>query len=524
MSLPWNSAAHWATSLDGLERDPGPHYRGRRSSSARSSRLSSMRNELVLDMHSSVLDERGTALRARLAVTVLLIAICAALQPSVATAASPPASALGKRYQDGLDSRYAAQRLAQATSSVGYAGTAYTAGRSASSSWADGLESSVFGFFGHANGGIAQVNDAPDQILAAGTSADIEDSTFSYWSNYLPFVDVDDMKLAVFAGCYTANRDLYFGSFGEMGRERGVDSVVGFTGLVLFPANCVNCNYSGNYYWDRFSTYAQAGDTVGTALSKARADLVAAEGNAGGWDAWRVQGAVRSPLDVRITPAGWGQPLDSKVLGIDPFEPFSLNVTSAKPVSVGSVSYTEYTTTEGVSYRRDPASGELAWMSAPASTLGESGFSEEQALDIAGSFAQSHLDYFDHAFELVGRARVSHAPGNELVEFTWRPLAQGVYGPASVTVAIDLRKGSVVDFAATLHRPSTTRLEVSKEQAIETVLRRTGSGHVVSAQADLWTGPRWTVTVDRGTRGRFRDLSEFVVDGSSGELVTEAKT
>lgn len=460
----------------------------------------------------------------RLTVTVLLVAICASLQPSVATAASPPATALGKRYQDGLDSRYAAQRLAQAAGAVGYASTAYTGGRSASNSWADGQGSSVFGFFGHANGGIAQVNDAPDQILAAGTVADLDDSTFSYWSNYLPFIDVDDMKLAVLAGCYTANRDLYFGSFGETGRERGIDSVVGFSGLVLFPADCVNCNYSGNYYWDRFSAYAQAGDTVGTALSKARADLVAAEGNAGGWDAWQVQGAVRSPLDVRIAPAGWGQPLDSKVLGIDPFDPFSLNVTSAKPVSVGSLSYTEHTTAEGVSYRRDSSSGELAWMSAPASTEGEGRFSEEQALDIARSFAQSHLSYFGDAFELVGRAPVSHTPGNELVEFRWRPRAQGLHGPASVTVAIDLRKGSVIDFAATLHRPSTTRFEVSKEQAIATVLRRTGFGRVVSAQADLWTGPRWTVTVDRGMRGRFPDLSEFVVDGGSGELLSEAKT
>ena len=464
---------------------------------------------------------RSTCLRLMAVVFVVSIHF----QPSSAAGAGPPATGLGKRYGDGLDSRLAAQRLTQAASSVGYTSTGYTSGRSASDGWGDGLGSAVFGFFGHANAGIAQTNDVPEQFLAAGTIGDVDDSTFSYWSNYLPFLDVDDMKLAVVAGCYTANRDLYFGSFGDIGRERGIDSVVGFTGLVMYPASCTDCNYSGNYFWDRFSTYAQLGETVGTALSKARADLVAKEGSAAGWEAWYVQGAVRSPLNVRITPAGWGQPLDSKVLGIDPFDPFSLKATSVRPMAVSDVSYIDYTTAEGVSYRRDAATGDLTWLWAPPSTEGPSGIGRDHAERIARAFAASHVSYFDGTFELVKGGSVTRTPGDALAEFTWRPMANGVIpGPASISVTVDLRKGSVVDFVGVRKQPTTGQFSVTEEQAVRSVTAASGEQGVVSSRPEIWGEPRWVVTLDRGLRGRVPDVSQFVVSARSGEVIFEAKT
>lgn len=461
--------------------------------------------------------------RIRRLVAGLLLLTFSVVQPVPAGAEPPPAVALGKRYQDGLDSRYSAERLAQTTAALGYAATGYTTGRSAGNSWNDGLRSAVFGFFGHANAGIAQVNEGPDQILAAGTIADVDDSMFSYWSNYLPFVDIDDMRLAILAGCYTGNADPFFGSFGDIGRERGVDSVIGFTGLVFFPADCASCNYSGNYFWDRFSVYAQRGDTIGTALSKARADLVAKEGDAGGWNAWSVKGGVASPLDVVITPAGQGQPLDSKVLGIDPFDPFSLSIISTRTVAVGNMTYAEYATAEGVNYRRDLASGDLAWMSAPASTVGAVRLGQEDALIVARRFAESYVDDFDQTFQLVDGGPITHSAGDALAEFRWRPITEGMNGPSSVTVTVDLRKGSVVDLAATSHSPPTRDFLVTREQAEAQARAASGPGGVVTIEGDLWDVPRWSVTVERGMRGGFPDVSRFVVNATSGEL-TESTT
>lgn len=175
--------------------------------------------------------------------TLLLLVVPVAVQPEGAVAA-PQAASIGNRYQDGLDSRFAAERFAQSTAALGYGSSSYTSGRSASDAWGDGLRSAVFGFFGHSNAGFAQVRegstDPADEFLAAGLDGDVGAGNLSFWSEYLPFIDVDDMKLAIFGGCYTGYSSQDWGSFGAVGREKGVDSVVGFRGLVYYPANCTS--------------------------------------------------------------------------------------------------------------------------------------------------------------------------------------------------------------------------------------------------------------------------------------------
>ena len=162
-----------------------------------------------------------------------------AMQPAF----SVGSQGIGQRYNDGLDSRHSVTSFINAAKSIGYTGSAWTAGRSSTNAWSDAMGAAVVGYFGHANAGLFQVDDAAtdatDQFIGAGFETDVAstDSRFRWWGEYLPFTDVDDVRLAVLAGCYTANADEIFGQFAEIGERKGIDSVVGFTDLVYYPGS-----------------------------------------------------------------------------------------------------------------------------------------------------------------------------------------------------------------------------------------------------------------------------------------------
>lgn len=470
-------------------------------------------------------------LRRRLSRGAAAVAAAAALLLADATsvmAADSTATAYGMRFSDGLDSRLAATEFASALRGVGYGATSYTSGRTAMGAWDDGLGSQVYGVFGHGNAGYMQVDEGPtdaeDEMIAAGTVDHINgfynDGHISFWSNYLPYVDIDDMKLAVFAGCYTANVDPSVGSLPKVAKERGVDSTVAFSGLVYFPAKCTSCLYSGNYFWSRFSFYAKAGDTVSVALSKARSDLVAKEGSAGGWNAWRVDGAADRPGDVRIKPAGQGQPLGSSFFGINPFDLTALTATSSRTYSVEDRNVTDTSTEEGVTFRRDADSGELLWVSAPASVQGSSILSDTQAREAAIAFAEQHLSWFDAAAGEVTDRSVSHEPGDDLHAVTWRARGEHGDGPQRVELEVDKRTGSIVYFSAAQADGSPKEATVSREEAIAAATAAVGSGAaVVSAEQDTWDRPRWQVTFDRPGQSMMPDLVKVTVDATTGKVV-----
>jgi hypothetical protein len=71
----------------------------------------------------------------------------------VGPAHSEDSQGIGQRYNDGLDSRHSATSLINAAKAVGYSGTAWTGGRSATNAWNDGKGAAMIGYFGHANAG-----------------------------------------------------------------------------------------------------------------------------------------------------------------------------------------------------------------------------------------------------------------------------------------------------------------------------------------------------------------------------------
>lgn len=446
---------------------------------------------------------------------------------AAAPVAAQEAVTIGDRYDDGLDSRLSAQHLAGAARAVGYPSQAHTTGRSADDAWSDALGASVYGLFGHANAGLFQTDEGPtdpqDEFIAAGELTTLSTSVGNlwWWKDYLPFIDVEFVKFAVLAGCYTANTDPTTRSFLTMGRDLGIDSLVGFSDLVYYPASCTSCNYSGNLFWDRFADYAQAGNTVSVALAKARADLVSLEGNAGGWDTYRIGGGVANPGAVTLTPAGYGEGYNSKPYGIDPFDPLALSTAQRQAITVGNQQLTDVVTEEGVHYRL-AEDDSLAFVWAPASQQGDIRLSEEQAQEAARAFVRRHVPWFDQlGLALVDQRPIGHVEGELLQQLTWRTTTDGGGpGPAMVTVEIDRRTGAVTYLSAARRAPNTTRFAVDRERALVAARAEAGEGDVVSVQREVWDRPRWIVTFAAGPA----DHARVTIDGQTGEVLSVVKT
>lgn len=452
----------------------------------------------------------------------------------------------GLVYYDGMNTAVGAQELGSALSAIGYANTTYTDGRSAEQAWNDGLGDAVFFVWGHGNAGqisTDQTGPGPydrEYLLAVyGLIPQRYDYTSNIhrWSDYLPYVDVDDMRLAIFAGCYTANVSPDFGSFGQIGKDTGVDSVIGFTDLLAAPANCGNdCLHYGNYFWSRFGVYVQNGDTVEVALSKAGYDHYIKEGSYWGFDKYKIEGALANPGDVRLTPAAYGYEYDSQPvgyinsfyygsLGTGPSGIDGLTITSEQPFIIGNRQVWDYETTQGISYRLDAKTSELLWLTAPASTTGQGELTEEEARRAAVDFASRYISWFEESDGLVTTSRPHHLDSDNLFGYSWRISTASGPGPRWVDIEVDRRTGAIVHFSQAVASPSTTTLTVSQAEAIGIAQEAVGAATtVVSAVSEVWNRPIWTVTLNREGDSLTPDFLWVVVDGQSGEVTRQAAT
>jgi hypothetical protein len=467
------------------------------------------------------------------AVTAVAAAAVMTLALPPATATAVTATSVGNRYTDKLDSRWSAQRLAQASAALGYAAGVHTAGRTAGEAWNDGLGAGVFGLFGHANGGLFQLREgstpAQDAYLVAGTQLDVAPlySNMRFFTEYLPVTDIDDMRLLVLAGCYTATTSASYGDFNAVAVEKGVDSVVSFPGLVYYPASEAGTAssataYSGNYFWDRFAAHAQSGVSVSTALSRARTDLVAKEGSAGGWDRYVIRGSVASPGAVSLLPAGSGQALTSRPLGVAAFSSVQdLTVTSRSTAEGPDGPVTDVRTAEGVSYRLQN-DGSLLDLTAPAAVTGPVVLDETAARDRAERFLLANLPGFDASWPLLAAEPVSHEDSDELALLRYRPRLAGQAGPQEITVEVDRRTGAVTYLGRTSGSASDATFAVTETEAIDAALGFLGhdaaAARRITATADTWDSSRWTVVVDRGLADGLPDVDLVTIDAVTGAV------
>lgn len=481
-------------------------------------------------------------IKAAAAGLALLIGLLVATTPA---SQAVDARAVGKTFRDGLDTRHSAVALMNATRTLGYTSTAYSEGRSASEAWNDGKEAAVLGLFGHANAGLMRVGEAAsepdDEYITAGViSGEVLDFAYgkvfeliglSYtvkaWTEYLPFIDVDDVRLAILGGCYTANGDALFGDFEDAGAAVGVDALIAFTDLVYNPSNCgANCVSAGNYFWDRFSAHIATGVSAGVAMSQARTELVAREGNAWGWDKYRITGTVADPAGTVLAPSGAGQPLTSQPLGgVSPFTSVSSLTEKHRSVEqslLGSV--LSVASNEGVNFRRDMQTGRLIDLYAPASTQDVPMLlTPAEAESVALAFLEEEGLTVD-AWAMSGDL-TNHGDGQALASFAWREVRRdGVPGGRQVSVEVDRKTGALTYFAA-VEAPSSAAFSIDPSQAIEAALAVASdpSGRVTSTQ-DVWARPRYFVQIDHGHINGVPIVEVIEVDGQTGEVLGQRST
>jgi hypothetical protein len=441
----------------------------------------------------------------------------------------------GRYFNDGLDSRQGAYEFGKATERAGYGLFGSLEGATASDAWVGGLNAAILADFGHGNAGLFQTDegatDAEDEIVAAGSRTEpFTPEHFAYWKEYFPYTDVDKMRLAIIATCDSANTDVRFGSLPDMGRELGIDSVVGFGELVFYPANCYGsafgCDYSGNYFWKRAGSYLEGGDTVRDALSKATADLVTLEGDPQGWQNWYARGGVDDAGAVTITPADYGEEYNSHPLGVEAFDPTELIDIDQSSSTVDGRTVIDHSTQQGVSYRTDAAGGDLLWLSAPAALSGPVMMTTDEARAAAVKFVEDNVKWFSPAsMDLQEQTNAHHAAGDALSRFVWRTPEGSAANPAYVLVEVDRKTGAVVTFMAARKPPLPGPATVTRDVAIAAARAVAGAvGQVTRADYQPWDRKRWVITIDRGTRGLFRDVIRVVVDATTGTVVSQAKT
>jgi hypothetical protein len=478
-------------------------------------------------------------------VGVVLSALCAGVVSDAHAASSwsygkywaAATSAEGTR----LETRPAAQAFGDAMSAIGYANTTDLDGETAQQGWVNGSNAQVFGWFGHADFDKLVLDD-PTPGTDLYTTGQLHSANYAVytvagaanvraWWAYQPEL-ADDMKVAVLGGCHTAAQPTDGNSWFLVSRLIGVDSVVGFSDLIFSPSDPGGTG-SGTYFWQRFSAYAQAGYMVRDALSLARADLFATQGNNWGYDQWAVGGAATDPGAVRFTPAsagalnvfGWNfipqPPVATARLDLR-----SLTVTRQTPATAGGDTFTDHETAEGVSYRLDQ-NWDLVNFVAPATASGDSRISDDQALAAATDFAAAHVSWFDeHSFAVTAERKAEHFMGDSLLAVEWRPEdAAGVAGPAAVRAEVDLRTGNVVALTAQRADPAGAAFDVTRDEAITAARAALGgaSGPVEAVTQDRWRGPRWTVRIARGQNALGTTVKSIaVIDGRTGAVTQTA--
>ncbi len=141
--------------------------------------------------------------------------------------------------------------------------------------------------------------------------------------------------------------------------------------------------------------------------------------------------------------------------------------------------------------------GDVVAFSGSVSTAGARRLNVAAARSAATRFLAQRAPHLASAgLTVVSQRPATHGPGEELESFTYRSRVAGIPGPTIALLEVDLRSGEVVFEATGQVTPSSTRFVMTRGQAEAAALAAThGRGAVVSVEKDVWSIPRWTVTL-----------------------------
>lgn len=186
--------------------------------------------------------------------------------------------------------------------------------RAASDAWTWAKGDTIWAFYGHGRAGGILFKDA-----GGNTSEIVAESNGNAngtWGNRGPryylslYTDTDISKVAFmyFSGCETANNDSWDGNLVDYADWKGVDSAVGFTGLVLAP-QWTNYQYPEyiNYFNQQLWARLDQGDAIKIAFDRAGSAYYAKYGSYQGTNTYRANGAGQGSFvnayGVVLTPA-----------------------------------------------------------------------------------------------------------------------------------------------------------------------------------------------------------------------------
>jgi hypothetical protein len=215
---------------------------------------------------------------------VVLLTLLLAGMAMVPCVSAYQASNYGTSYTDGLDTTAAAQTAQSEQSSMGYTAS-YLSNKNAAQAYFRLPDDNVFFFDGHGNAGLITFQkDGSDSFITASKPNTISISDYTY-------SDLNDIALAVYMACKTANTDSTFGNLLYESTSKGVDTAVGFDANI-YPLQ-------SSYWSNRFWYYLDEQYNINDASVYATYDNSNNFGwwDQGGMDGYVIQGSLSSSID-----------------------------------------------------------------------------------------------------------------------------------------------------------------------------------------------------------------------------------
>jgi hypothetical protein len=202
----------------------------------------------------------------------------------VPIASAYQSSNYGTNYGDGLDTTPQSQTAQSEQSSMGYSAGNYQ-GSTATSAFNRIASDNVFFFDGHGDAGLMEFrNGGVSSFITANNPGNIRLS--SYTSGQM-----NDIALAVYMACNTANTGSVNGNLLDESTSRGVDTAMGFSNLI----NSAQSGYWSNRYWYYLDERYNFNDAAVYSLVDTRSYFGWL--NVGGMDSYAIRGSLSSTID-----------------------------------------------------------------------------------------------------------------------------------------------------------------------------------------------------------------------------------
>jgi len=218
-----------------------------------------------------------------LKISVILLALLLAAMAMVPMVSAYQASNYGTNYGDGLDTSSVAQTAQSEQNSMGYSASRYL-NSNADSAFSRMASDNVFFFDGHGDAGRILFKQNGVSTIITGNNLN-----YPRLSSYI-YGELNDVALAVYMACNTANTNTINGNLLDESTSRGIDTALGFSNSI----NSAQSGYWSNRFWYYLDERYNFNDAAVYATSDTRATY---NNDAGGLDSYVIRGSLSGAID-----------------------------------------------------------------------------------------------------------------------------------------------------------------------------------------------------------------------------------